>query len=372
MIKDTSRTHANLFIPTAEEGKNSFLWRLKLIDHVSLYSGQKLLDAFKAVKTSGPKIPLVKDLVELANSESVVLDEYETTLVTVINWLCDAETMPEARFLKIDRKTRHMSQFVKDAKEFIQQMRKMRSDYGNSLLKSDGVKIRAKIALQEVVGVMAPDQIIPNLVKLSPTYLGCAAVQKWIRQQRAAALSPTRSTERELARKNLESLSISIQGDYRATRIHRKYSYWRLGFIYADLSANIKGAREKLAERTLDNDFFNMYCDHHEIEKAFRVLMLDKKIAAKNLALEIMVNKGLIPEPKAFKDFQPIINKIQKKHFNGEVLSIADELLPIVMDFMDLPSRNPDIIAAFDPYRILERVPLNFIRPKHENRVGLP
>lgn len=365
MTKITSGTHAHLFIPSEVEGHDSILWRLKLIDHIGLYSGQKLLDVLSSVKSSGTKTPLVRDLVSLANSDSFVLDEYETTLVTVINWLYEAESMPEERFLKIDRKTRHMLQFIEDPESYIQMMRKLRSDFGKTLLKSEGVKIRAKIAFQEVVGVLAPDQIIPNLVRLSPTYLGCSAVQKWIRQQKAAALSPTSSTERIAARKALEKLSASIKGDYRAARTHRKYSYWRLGFIYADLSANIKGAREKLAECTLDKDFFNMYCDYHKIYVPYRVLMLDKKIAAKNLALEIMVDKGLIPETKAFKDFQPIINKIQKKHFDGEVLSIADELLPIIIDFMDLPSRHPEIVVAFDPYRILAKVPLNFIRPKH-------
>ena len=182
-------------------------------------------------------------------------DEYEIALLTVVTWLRDAETMPEDRFLRIDLKTASTARFVSNPKQYIDQMRSNRKTYADAVLNLEGVKLRAKLALREIAAIVSPDEIIPGLVTTSISYLGCSFVQRWIRQQKQMALAEKKSVERDRARSNLEQLSTSIKGNYRSIR-RRKYSYWRLGLIYANLSSKIRGARQHHAAGTLDRDFF--------------------------------------------------------------------------------------------------------------------
>jgi hypothetical protein len=77
-----------------------------------------------------------------------------------------------------------------------------------------------------------------------------------------------------------------------------------------------------------------------------------------------MVAKEIIVDVKSFEKFRPLVNKIQKKHFDGDILEIATDVLPIVNEFLDLPAAHPEYLKLLDPLKILEKVPLRFTRLK--------
>jgi hypothetical protein len=307
-------------------------------------------------------LSIKKELINLATSANVLPDEYEITLMIVTKWLLESETMSENMLLAIDRKSKVLVENVKDRSNYLEYNRKNLVKYGQTLLKNEISKIRAKVAFMELVALIAPDEMIPILVNLSTKYLGSEYVQKWIVIQQQVSHFSSKQKLKNDASENLTKLTRAIEGDRRKTK-KRKYSYWKLSLVYENLSSYIKGFRKQNVDGKLDKEFYKMFLEHHEVPSQYHQLILTSNSSPKQLTLEIMVSMGLIENEKAFKDFQPTINQLQKKHFNGNVLSIADEIKPIVFDFIDIPTRHPESIRAIDPISVLEKVPLKIIRP---------
>jgi hypothetical protein len=165
-----------------------------------------------------------------------------------------------------------------------------------------------------------------------------------------------------LASKNISQLNKALTGDKRTFK-KRRYGYWRLGIAYWELIGRIKGFRNAEKGKTFDRSHFDFYCKYRELPEPYPNLILNSKQAPGQLALDILVAKGLIDDAKAFQDFLPVVNKIQEKHFGGTILGLSGEALPVIADFLDLPSTHPEIVFALNPLNVLERVPIDFSRP---------
>lgn len=355
---------AKLFIPNKiDGGENALNWRLGLIDKEGIYDGQKLLNQFKLALGTKLERSEKDTLVAIARSSDIILDEIEHATLWVTDKLLQANTLSEDLILTLDQQSKLFlkNNSIKNRNEYIKRTRSNLKNHGETMLRVDVRKIRAKLAFQEIITLIAPDKMVPVMVAISTKYLASDFIQQWLRLQRYNLQNKSVAL-RTLATKNLEQLSKSITGDKRKLK-KRQYSYWRMGLIYENLVAYIKGFRRLKEENEFDLEDFKIFCEVHKIPSIYETAILDSKRAPSQLALDIMVEQDLIDDPKAFREFQPHINKLQEKHFNCNVLSIANELSPILFHFMDLPTTHPDIWAAHDPFAVLERLPINPYRP---------
>ena len=356
--------YARLFIPNPKSGIDAFRWRISLVEAEEVFSGEELTLLLSKQGRDSLGQKRIKEVVKYSISKEIVLDEYERTLLFLTNLLIYADSLPldwvidlqpECSVGYTSNKSKLKEQLQQDPVA-LGKYRETLKRYGDCFLGREIKKIRAKIAMQEIVCALAPNSLVPVLVSLSTSYLGCEFVQVWLRKNQEQYLIGSKE-EKEKAKENFSVLFKALKGDKRKIR-SRTYEYWRLCWYFEDVSSQIRKFRLAKKRGDFDAASFRLFCEFKKIPKSLLRLVLDDNYAVKDLALEIMTDKKMIENPKAFRDFQPLVNRLQKKHFGENILLIADELIPIEIKFLDLLTIRPEITAGFDPAPILQLVQL--------------
>ncbi len=345
---------AQLSIPCRSKGIDSLKWRVLLVDKEGIFPKDRLLTALKAPEMKTRK--LYREVVDYACSEVVAIDELDQATLLVAQWALRADEITDDLLLFIDRRTRNLLQYalIDNKEEFLRGARLALKNYGNEMLRHEVRKIRARVALQEIAAMLDPEAMVPSLVSFSLEYLGCDFVQKWLLAQKREVHSDNAKSRTEALR-NIRNVGASLVGDRRRIK-KRKYAYWRLGMMYAEMKQSIQGFRTHTKKGTFNKEFFELYCEMHQIPSIYISAITNPNRPAGQLVLDIFVEQGLISDTKAFRDFQPTIGKIQKKHFQSRnVLGIALELSPLVFEVIDLPRTNPYLAAGYDPAWVLNR-----------------
>jgi hypothetical protein len=269
--------------------------------------------------------------------------------------LLRADKAASTAVLFLDRTTRFLlngrtiAQLAKDDPEHVERTRKNQLSLGATYLRLEIPKIRAKLAFQELVTLLAPYELFPLLVSISPKYLGCAYGQRWLSNTRYQA-AYGKASDRDRARLALKDLAKAIKSPPRLLR-KRRYAYWSLNHRYEDLSAWIVGFRRQYRAKKHDAEFFRMFIKQRKIPKNLQAFILDSSKSPQSLALEIMASQGQLDDPRALKDFQTHISKLKKKH-------PAADIQLVVEDFLDLPGKDPELLARLDYLSLTERVRL--------------
>lgn len=349
---------AQLLIPSEAEHAYLVHWRLAIIQKYNIYPTEELANLLKkTTKGSTQKISAKekREIFKAAVSNEVNLDELDLLILFIVKRL--SKDLSDEEVLAFDRTSRLLKKFGQSfTDEYIQMTRSNLKNYAQILLTHEVQKMRAKFAFKELAALISPDEIIPHLVGLSVSYLSSPISQKWIRKQKYL-LKYEKVQDRKAADANLRSLFKAIKGDLRANKKRRR-PYWRIAFDYHSLSDHILNFRQQKTERKLDGLYFKMYCDEYRINEINRNLILHSKQSPSELALSILEANGDIKTSKTFREFQAYLNEIQKAHFGGNIMSIATELIPLLVDFLDLPGTRPDIIEASNLTEVLEMVKL--------------
>lgn len=345
---------AKLFIPSEPKDERDIAWRFRIVNAENIYSGKALSEYYKAAQKGRLSREAKASLVRHARSDSIVLDELEATILFIAKSLIRAESLTDSQVLFFDGAMRSFlnTASMKSRLEGIAVARRNLETYGKSLLKTDVRKIRAKVAFRELVAMLAPYEMIPTLVEFSPKYLASPITSRLIQASRAA-LRGSDGKKKQGAKIFLGQIARAIHGDNRKRT--REYPYWELSFRYLNLTTYIKELR---LGKVFDKGDTAAFYDAFKIPKEYRTAVLDRKRAPGQLALDIMTDSGQIHDPKTFKDFQPFVSKIQKKHFGGQVLTIARDLDPVLFGLLDLPTRHPALFALSDSLSVLEEVKL--------------
>lgn len=363
---EKSQIHlAKLFIPTLTNERyelEAVKWRLNLIRQEKVYSFDDLVTLLKKASNETIASEEKKNLFKSALCNDLTFDEYNEAILFVISFLKNIETKPYSFICEVDHMSKVLStsngiskeEYIKNNKEYLDITRRNLKQHRVRLINTEVKKMRAVLAFKEIVAMINPDKMVPHLIKITPKYLSSDLTQKWIRQFRYFSHFGS-DKEKTVADKKLKELFNAIKGDKRGSQ-KRNYSYWKLSLIYYDLSGYIVGFRKQKKEGKLDKELFEIYCKLQKINNIHKNCILNSNEAAHNLALEIMINQKLIPSPKAYKDIQPHVSKLQKKHFNGNILGIARELIPVIVDFLDVPKKHPDVLFKANIMDSLEEV----------------
>ena len=105
--------------------------------------------------------------------------------------------------------------------------------------------------------------------------------------------------------------------------------YWKNDKYYHKLTSYIVGYRKAKIEGRLETENMKMFLDIWKIPKEYHDHFIGKEIAPKDLAIEIMISKGMIKSEKAFRDYQPKVNKLKKKHSGVDLMLILEDGLDV-------------------------------------------
>ncbi len=366
-IKDPQAQLAKLFIPSEVTDGEAVRWRLQLISRNEIFDAEKLIKLLKKIsKSSISKITEAErsGLIDQALDEKNQLDEYDVTVLFVTNCLSSADTMTDKSLPLFDKFSRvqmdvekiTFDQLLKRNPEYFKSTRANLKSYSETLLKHEIPKMRAKLALKELATLFQPDIMIPHMVGISSVYLASPLTQKWIRAKQYLSKFGD-EVQKQMARQSLRHLSKSVEGDHRKLK-KRELPYWKLGLIFEDLSLSISGFRSWKKEKKFDVEYFKAFCRMWQIGETLSDIIVSGKEPPRELALSIMIERGDIKSAKSFREIQPFLTKLQKKHFGGKILGIAGDLVPVIVDFLDVPATHPEIIAKFNLMEVLERVRL--------------
>jgi hypothetical protein len=358
MAGSKREVHAKLRIPSTAGEATALKWRITLIQKHEFFPDAKLKVLLNSMLGAtwpiNAILPEQQEFLKLALSEKSALDELDEALM-----YCATELSKPGQ---IDKSKRHYETLAALAE----------------MLTHEISRIRAKLAIQEVAAHFDPDMIVPKLVQLTPDYLGGSMARDWMRRQQYNARY-TKTQNRAKAERNLKALTKAITGD-RRTGKPRDYPYWLLNRTYEELANRLLALRLTVIDHKLLAAAQIHLADRLKelrVPEPFHDRVLYTKTSPKILALEIMIDSGLIRDAKAFQDFQSKLNKIRKKHFvtktiygwppekvkarkyPGPTLNLAELIFTYFgIDFLDHPRSKPDVVFLADPLKALESVTL--------------
>lgn len=359
---------ANLFIASEPHQIRDLQWRVKLVDNQKLYPAKSLTALLARIGRDSKNRPTQKERQEisrLAISEKFDIDEFDQTVLVTIallkkpNGISNELAIQTDGILNFEFKnfSGSIDKFVAlpEIKKLLEVRKAILRQHADVLAEHDIPRIRAYFAFKEIAALFDPDTMIPHLVGITPKYLASPLTQRWILKQQYNSKYGKSKNEINEANQHLKSLSKAISGDKRQNK-KRVRPHWKIGFIYDDLVSYIEGFRRQQSEGKLDRQFFDIYCHQREIPENLVTLVLAKNPTPSELAIEIMIHKEIIESEKTFRVIQANLNKIQKRHFDGNILGIASDIHPVVFNFIDLPSTNPEILCRIDIFQYLETV----------------
>lgn len=359
---------ANLFIASEPHQLRDLQWRVKLVDNQKLYPAKELTALIARVSKGSTNPPTQKERQEvsrLAISEKFEIDEFHLAILVTVALLKNPNGISNKLAIQTDgilnfefkKYNGSVDQFAALPKfqKLIETKKEILRHHADILAEHDLPRIRALLAFKEIAALFDPDTLIPHLVGITPKYLASPLTQKWILKQQYNSKHGKFKNVVNVSDKNLKLLTKAITGDKRQHK-KRVRPHWATGFIYDDLVSYIEGFRRRQREGDLDLQFFDIYCKQREIPKDLIPLMLERNPTPSELAIEIMIRKDVIESEKTFRAIQTKLSKVQKRHFDGNILSIASDIHPVVFHFIDVPSTIPEIVSRIDIFKYLETV----------------
>lgn len=359
---------ANLFIASEPHQLRDLQWRVKLVDNQNLYPAKSLMALLARIGKDSKNPPTPKERQEisrLAISEKFEIDEFDQAVLVTIALLKNPKGISNELVIQTDtimnlefkEYNGPIDKFVAQPKinELLEFRKANFRRHADVLAEHDIPRIRAYLAFKEIAALFDPDAMIPHLVGITPKYLASPLTQKWMLKQQYNSKYGKSKKEINEANQHLKSLTKAISGDKRQNK-KRVRPHWKIGFVYDDLVNYIEGFRRRQSESKLDRQFFDIYCQQREIPKDLAALILAKNPTSSELAIEIMIHKGIIESEKTFRVIQTKLNKIQKRHFNGNILGIASDIHPVAFNFIDLPGTHPELVSQIDLFQYLETV----------------
>jgi len=345
--------HARLFIPGPNNAE-AIDWRWQLVEKFASERTSSLKELLAPARS--PSESELTALLTQAKDQSLSFDEFDRAILLATHWMLHAESLPIDVLLLLDPDLKIQAEFEeKELSSFLEEngakldaIRRDLRQQAQVLLTDQVASLRANLAFQELTAILSPDSLVPQLVAFSPIYLRCPSVQTWIASHQHRLLYG-QPREQKTSRTCLNQLAKALVPDARRHR-PRLYSYWKVHHDYEALTARILGFRKADKSHSLFPEFFRICCVEWKIPEHFRSLILDPEQAPAELSLEILCERGMIAEPRAFREFQPKLSKLRVKH--------GDNLPPLVELLLDVPTRLAHKLDPSNLISVLEQVRL--------------
>lgn len=355
--------YAKLQIPLGlPDEKNHLNWRIGLIQRtevVSLKSLHQLINGMIQTASNSLDEPSLRAWEKIAKSLVLQIDDFDHALLTGIAAIArlkpgDPSALPFSK--TFNDFFAHNTEKVKPARPTAKQIRTAHDKLvrvSDFLVKNEVPRIRAKFAVLELMAGIIPDTVIPQLLRVSLKYLACPAVHNWIAKRQYLSLFGTKE-ERKRAALCFNRLLNALKGDRRKL-FKKQYSYWLTVSMYDKFAKDIKKFRSLGPKKKNNYEAVIQFCKSHNLDQDYVALILGKKPAAKQLALELVIEMGLVKSEKAFYEFQPFINRLKTNHSYYDLLPMLfyphDEINRKLADFAP-----PQHLSASHLWDVVEQV----------------
>lgn len=205
---------------------------------------------------------------------------------------------------------------------------------GTSIVREAVCEIRARLALLEVLCLLNFEELVFDLISITPRYLSCPIIIRWI--ERSKYNWVTRSESVGQAEKNLKGVHKVLKVDLRKIKTKKIYEWTSYAYL-GGLLSHIKLFRARHGEKCLDKIAFDMFSSYWKIPETYRGALLDGSLSGLEIAKGIMLENGAIDSVVSFRDVLTKLNKLVSKH--GEIT-----FLPVVGRLVDTLSSEPRFI----------------------------
>lgn len=344
---------AKLSIPFGTNRATEARWRFKLLKRVKLFDFTELC---KDIEFDISVKNLPKDRrdhwINFAKSKEFQLDDIDKAVLYLAPIVERFRTSNDLALSSIDLS--FFAFLYKTPKEIklwqsnnAKGKRQALNDF-SLLLAEKLLRIRAKLAALELVTVFSPTKMVPWLINITPRYLACDYVQRWIMQQQVYSRHGDDDSLRRDSDSCLKQIAKAISGDKRRAK-EFIYSYWHLANLWSILSRAIQDFRSarpfNRAKLISFCKTWNFNCDDHK-------LILNPVESPKETALSLMKKNGYLGSPKAFRDFvSRNISSLNRIHSNPNSI-------PILKEYIDHAKAHPNIMFIDLGWRMLENIKL--------------
>lgn len=331
------------------ESNEDFRRLVKIVEANKIYSVDKISNYLAKSQSKSLTKNDVQEIKKDFKSDQYGFDEIYKVKLAVIEWLVNIDQKSDefVRFLDWDSKNKYKMESVgikipEDfySKEYADDRRKALRSYGESLLKITKEEIEARLAILEIFARLIPDELIPELLLICPKYLGCKIIQAWIMNNQFYSIHGD-DQQKALSKDRVKKFTKALIPDGRKNKKQSTY-YWQLDGYYNKLTNYIKGHRLASKEGRLDKEYLKIFFDVWKIPDVYLGHFTSEEIGAKDLALEIMISKGMITSEISFRDFQPKINRLKEKHSGIQMTLVLEDILDLPIQFPQMLD-NPKI-----------------------------
>lgn len=338
-----------LDIPCGRDELSGISARLPLLAHLHREQGD--VDPTELVQKSLPRpghgaLPKeqIDRLIGLASHDQHLIDEFDLAQLIAYNLLARKEIFNDSYLAYLVGPPWNVSEFKPETRHELLHRVLL---FGHKLHRLALPRIRAKLALQEVVVAITGDMAaLKRLLSITPKYLGCEYVQRLIHEAVYRSRHGDEQKQPE-AEASLEQLLGALIGDRRHK--DRWYAIWALDTIYGDLKQAIDASCQSAASRS---SCLDKLLEFWEVSAVCRDVIKSSTKSASTLALEIMVDRKLIGEPASFYNVVRLrLNQLRRRH--PEISTLAAEE-PLTRRLLDIPSRNRKHVDNFDLWSCLE------------------
>ncbi|MGZ3749068.1 MAG: hypothetical protein ACXVCD_17160 [Pseudobdellovibrionaceae bacterium] len=346
--------HSRFFIPTptSNNDNDAFQWRIHLIRLSNVLEAQRQEELEKLL--SGKLSPeSKKNFIKYILSGICKLSEVEIDLLFVTSLLITADKLEPILVVHLSKKlyVRRLqaqmpdTEFLQKHHDEIELARKELFELGLEMVESDIRKIRAKIAIKELITPFAPNLLIPDLVRISPRYLKCDFVNRWLEDIFIGSRSLDKS-HKEASIKLLNKFHKSLRGDGRQLQ-KLKYDKYGIYFAYQDLIEVIDAIRKNRNEPIIEWAVFQNLKEEFKINDIYIAHILSNCETPRQLAIAILIQSGHIENEDAFEDIQAHVESMIQYHPNIQNI-------PITNVFLSVSKLRPSFFSESHVWNILE------------------
>lgn len=331
-------------------------WRVKLLKKHKVINVTELLEDLEKAKEQKLSKAKVSNWLKLVTSD-LLPTETEKTILAAVLWLIASPEMPDRAVLSFKPSLIKSYQSCKSDAEFSRKFSKeielARKEINEVVLihmETSVPMIRAKLAAIEIISNLGYHTVLPLLIAETPRYLKCPSVNAWFEEIQTHSLYG-KDAQKENANETLKATlkALAVDRNKLKSKIYQK---WHIYFQFERIKEYLdEDLREDGITTPESKAYFEKFCQDFKLSKEVQRRALSKSISAKEVAIDILINKKMIASATALNKIILEINSIKDRH--STLLH-----LPGTKTFLDLPTHNPSELASHNLWDLLEMVTL--------------
>lgn len=206
-------------------------------------------------------------------------------------------------------------------------------------------RVRAKLATKELICFcLKSENLLLDLVTLSPLYLQCRFARGLITKNRAKKFSKSKK-DHLAAKQFFTKLNSAMNGKINTGR---KYSYWKIDNVFTEVLGCINTAK-KMKSRSRRLEYLKVVCSYWNLTDAAVPIIMNSLDRPNEATLDVLIMNNYLKDASTWRNFiKPAMDKVKKEY---PYVALAD---PLVHKVIDDVAAHPDISLKYPYWHLLE------------------